>query len=291
MGVRSRRHQIWQRGPFMVLSLAACLALAACGPLGSDDAEPTATEVSLAQPTDAASEAGTEPAVDAATDVPEEMTAEETVADDSTPDSVPVSFESTPDLEPISGTDDDPSASTPVFNDVVTANGGGPATPVSGDIATPIATGVATPQFDGPFPDGDGTSGAMPDDAEAAEETPLLVEETPAAGEGTPGASPVAVASSLDELEPVVVTSCEPEVVPEIALESTAYRTISDFNIRFGPGADCDTLAISPIGGFMPVTIVGGPVQREGEDFAWVLVEVSGETGWMVIEALEPIES
>ena len=117
----------------------------------------------------------------------------------------------------------------------------------------------------------------------------MLVSETPVDAEGTPEASPVA--GSLENLAVVPVTSCEPETVPEIALDSTAYRTVSDVNVRVGPGADCDPLAISPIGGFMPVTILGGPVQRDGEDFIWVQVEVAGETGWIVTEALEPIES
>jgi uncharacterized protein YraI len=101
----------------------------------------------------------------------------------------------------------------------------------------------------------------------------------------------VALAGSLAELSVTTVSSCEPESVPAIALESTAFITVSDVNVRFGPGADCDALAISPIGEFLPVTVIGGPVQREGEDFVWVQVEVVGETGWIVTDALEPVGS
>jgi uncharacterized protein YraI len=95
----------------------------------------------------------------------------------------------------------------------------------------------------------------------------------------------------LGELDIAAVTSCDPEIVPAIALESTAFTTVSDVNIRIGPGADCDALAISPIGAFLPVTVIGGPVQREGEDLVWVQVEAAGETGWIVTDALEPIDS
>jgi len=117
----------------------------------------------------------------------------------------------------------------------------------------------------------------------------LLVAETPTvAADGTPVASPVAAEGSLGELPVTSVTSCEPDSVPAIALASTAFITNSDVNVRFGPGVDCDPLAISPVGAFIPVTVIAGPVQREDEDLVWVQVEVAGETGWIVTEVLDP---
>ncbi len=266
----------------LALTLAACMALAACGPLGDDDPEPTATSESLAQPTDAATEEATTEATEDAADSTAEA---EATTDLSTPIAPPDVAASTPDLEPISGTVDSIPESTPVFNDIVTT-----ASPAAGDRATPVVPPSTTAQDDGPPPDGDGTSGAFPVVTEEAEEASLLIAETPEDAQGTPDSSPVAVTGTLEDLEVLAVTSCEPEFVPVIELESTAYRTVSDVNIRFGPGADCETLAVSPIGEFMPVTLIGGPVQREDEDFVWVQVEVSGEIGWVVVEALEPIE-
>ncbi len=277
MAARSTRRRVWQRGPMLTLTLAGCLVLAACGPLGDDDADPTSTSESLAQPTEAVTEAaGGESTEPAASDEPAVGT--------STP--VQSAIDSTPDLEPIPGTTDSESPSTPVFNDVSSV-----ASPIAESSASPVAQPVSTETTDGPAPDGDGTSGPIPATDDEPVETPTDVADTPDDTSGTPEASPVAGAGSLGDIEVVAVTSCEPEVIPDIALESTSYRTVSDVNVRIGPGADCDLLAISPIGGFMPVTILAGPVQREGDDFVWVQVEVAGEIGWVVTEALEPAES
>jgi uncharacterized protein YraI len=58
-------------------------------------------------------------------------------------------------------------------------------------------------------------------------------------------------------------------------------------NFRTGPGAECDL--INTIGINAEVTLLGGPVTREDDDFVWVQVEIAGQTGWIVIDVLEPI--
>ena len=285
MGLRSGRLRTWQRGPIATLSLLACLALAACGPLGDDDPEPTATESSISQPTEAATESAGDVVTEAAG-------ANETPSsnDAGTPPA-PVIVPGTPDLEPVSGTAETAQDATPVFNGVVATSVENTATPITESQGTPVPAILGTPQAEGPVLDGDGTSGPLPAENGATEETPVVVEESPESATGTPVASPVASAASLGDLEVVQATSCEPEVIPQADLASTSYRTTDDVNIRFGPGTDCELLAISPLGPFMPVLIESGPVQREGEDFVWVQVQVtSGDIGWVVTEALEPIE-
>jgi hypothetical protein len=278
MTTGTTHNRLGRRWWLTALSILACFALAACGPLGDDDPDPTATAESIAQPTD-------ETLVDETEVATEPESAGLTIA---TPMVTPVAMEGTPDLEPVEeSTSAGAPDSTPIFNDVNST-----ASPVAVPDATPLAETPAASGVDQPLPDGDGTSGAMPATDAAPTETPLLVAETPAVQvDGTPVASPAALAGSLAELEVGVVASCELESVPPIALESAAFVTVSDVNIRFGPGADCDPIAISPIGAFIPVIVIGGPVQREGEDLVWVQVEVAGEIGWIVTDALEPANS
>jgi hypothetical protein len=270
MTARSKRHRIWQRGPLLALSLTVCFGLAACGPLGDDDPEPTETSEALVQPTDATE-----------TEVTDEIG---TLG--ATPTDPPADAIQTPDLEPETGTPavgEDP-PSTPVFNDIANV-----ASPIS-VVATPVVDAEGAQADDGPVPDGDGTSGAVPNAEGTPADVPLLVSETPES-ENAAGGSPAALVASLDQLAAVTVESCAPESVPPIALESTAYVTNVQLNVRFGPGADCDRLAISPIDPAVPLTIIGGPVERDGDDFVWVQVEVAGEVGWVVIDAIEPAES
>jgi len=197
-------------------------------------------------------------------------------------------MDGTPDLDPM---DETTSAgapgSTPIFSDV-----SGTASPVSSLDSTPVSETPSSGGDNLPLPDGDGTSGAVPATDATPSDAPLLVAETPTAVEpGTALSSPVALAGTLAELDVITVSSCEPEDVPAIALESTAFTTIFDVNVRSGPGADCEELGISPVGAFIPVTVIGGPVQREGEDLIWVQVEIASETGWIVADALEPVAS
>jgi uncharacterized protein YraI len=70
------------------------------------------------------------------------------------------------------------------------------------------------------------------------------------------------------------------------------YVTISEVNFREGPGADCDTLQDVPLASGTELTVTGAPMVREGEEeFVWIRVEVDGEEGWLVIDALQPAGS
>jgi hypothetical protein len=271
MTLGSTHKRLWKRWWLVALSFAACFFLAACGPLGDDDADPTATSESIAVPTEESAATAT--------------ASESAGLSISTPVAPPPTTDGTPNLEPLDGS---PSSavpvSTPVFNDVTTD-----ASPAAVTDATPVTAEVPGDGADAPLPDGDGTSGAFPASDSTPTDAPLLVTETPSAVDAaTLPSSPVALAGSLADLEVLTVSSCEPDNVPVIALQSPEFTTIVDVNVRVGPGADCEALPISPVGAFLPVTVIAGPVQREGEDFVWVQVEVAGAIGWIVTEALEP---
>jgi len=254
------------------LILVAVLATTACGPLGDDDNEPTATVETITQPTTAASE------------VPDVTPGDSGLQPDG--------GVATPDMN----------ASTPVVNNPVSpqATPDQPFTVVVGTPDVPVrdveqgATPVA-PVTDSVFAGSDGTSGATPDpgtspvsDAGTAEadETPAGDTE-PEEDAATPGAKAEAVA--LTDLQPVTVTGCEPESVPSLNGAPANYITVTDVNFRAGPGADCDTIGTGPIGTNIPVTVLSGPVIREDDDqFVWVQVEILDQTGWLVLEVLEP---
>jgi hypothetical protein len=285
MAAGTRRGRNWRRGPVLAMAIAASVVFSACGPLGDDDADPTATSEVLDQPTDVPA-TEVEPAESTESGVASETPAA------STPMAPPVGFDQTPDLGAIVAS---PAAevvpeSTPVFNDVVVAS---PVDDLDGPAATPVAPPVSQQTTSDPLPEGDGTSGAFPV-AEGTPEGQVQVSQAddPEASEtptSVPAGSPAALAASLDELPVETITSCDVGTVSSASLADPAYRTTVDVNVRSGPGADCEALAISPVGAFLPVTIVGGPVEREGEDFVWVQVEVVGETGWVVTDALEPV--
>jgi len=262
------RQSRWLR--WGALTLAA-LAMTACGPLGDDDSDPTATAETITQPTSAAT-------------------------DETTP--APTGGELQPDggmSTPETG------LSTPVFvqpdNPQAT-----PDEPFTVVVGTPIIvqSGIvreATPEgpaSDAVFAGSDGTSGATPDSGagidtgvgtpQAADAPP---EDPPAVSDAaTPGATPDAIA--LTDLQPVTVAGCEPETVPPFDGAQAAFFTVSDVNFRTGPGADCDTIGDGPIGVNIPVTVLSGPVIRDDDDFVWVQVQILDQTGWVVIEVLEP---
>ncbi|MDQ3657991.1 MAG: SH3 domain-containing protein [Chloroflexota bacterium] len=250
----------------------ATLAMTACGPLG-DDSDPTATAETITQPTSPAMN-GTAPAPTSG-----ELQPNEGIATPETGLSTPVF------IEP-----DNPRA-TPTEPDTVIV--GTPIIVQSGIVreATPDAAAS-----DSVFVGSDGTSGATPDpgigiDTEAGTpqgtdtlpEDPAVVSDaaTPAAG-----ATPEAIA--LTDLQPVTVAGCEPETVPPFDGSQTAFITVSDVNFRAGPGADCDTIGDGPIGTNIPVTVLSGPVIREDDEFVWVQVQILDQTGWVVVEVLEP---
>ncbi len=281
------------RAKYLSLSMliVSAFMLAGCGPLGDDD-DPTATSESIAQPTTAV---------------------ESTTEGTSTP---PPFEESAGDATP-SSESDSPIAFTP-------GNGGGtPATPEETFVVvvgtpvdpaegeTPVSPAAATPASSDPgttFTGSDGTDGATPPDEglEASNDVATSPEATPAvSGDATPaddspffteeiatpdpdaGATPQV--GELADLEPVTVTSCDPDNIPVFAGEVTDFLTITDVNFRIGPGADCDPIGDGPIGANNSVILLSGPVVREGDDeFIWVQVQIVDDIGWIVLDAIEP---
>ncbi len=258
--------------------IVALLAMTACGPLGDDDTDSTATAEVISQPTS-----------------PELETTTETPAGDGvTPDSgvaTPGVFAATPaDAQATPNEPFDVIAGTPVSEEAPGV-----------DLSTPV-----TSAGDTGFVGSDGTSGATPDieggdtgvqtpppDEEPSSENasgtpsgdPFFVPEvaTPAAG-ATPDSIPLA------ELEPIAVTGCDPGTIPPYSGAQVNFLTNADVNFRTGPGADCETIGDGPIGTNIPVTVLGGPVIREDADdqFIWVQAQILDETGWVVIEVLDP---
>lgn len=251
-----------------MLAIVAMI-LAACGPLGGDDDDPTATVETITQPTES-TDPGGESTPDGPGFLPDDPIA--------TPDPARTTPEAvTPNNPPgIAGTPDAPFLS-------------GDATPVepatSGNLATPESPGGDTS-----FAGSDGTSGATPFDPETVDEpTAPSDSETPSVPDdpATPGATPDGIA--LADIEPVTVTSCEPDTIPSLGGAPTAYLTNSDVNFRAGPGADCDTIGDGPLGTNIPVVALSGPVLREGDEFTWVQVEIAGDVGWVILSVLEPV--
>jgi len=269
------------RGISIIMVMVAGLLLASCGPIGNDD-DTTPTAESVSQPTEAISTLDS--------DAPGETA---TVAQD--PDSVESTLPSIA-ASPAANESTVPAAvssiSTPVGESTQAS-----ASPASGvqpaNNATPSAEN--TPASGVLFTGDDGTSGATPPVTTQSTPGSLFVPvdnapESSISPNASPEASPGA-GLELVELTAAVVTSCEPEIIPAITLSDVTYSTVSDVNIRSGPGVDCDPLAISPIGEFQLVTLIGGPVIREGEEFIWVQVTApSGELGWIVTAGISPDE-
>jgi len=245
--------------------------------LGDDDGDPTATTESITQPTSAAQDdaGGTPSGFDLQ---PDDDSATPDTSDSTPVINNPVNPQATPD-EPftvIVGTPD--VSDVPVQNDT--------------QAATPEVT-----EADSVFGGSDGTSGATPGPETGAvtdpgtpqstltpADDPLLVPEG-----ATPTLSGTPDAVELADLELVTVLGCEPETVPPLANAPLEFLTASDVNFRTGPGSDCDTIGTGPIGTNIPVSVLSGPVVREDDDqFAWVQVQILDQTGWVVIDVLEP---
>lgn len=245
----------------------AALTITACGPLGDDEADPTATSEVISQPT---------------------------AADIDSPDGTPTEAMSQPG---VSLATPDVGFSTPIISNPVdpvnqeaTPAGSvptGSATPAGNDAPaeTPASGGPSTtgPVFTG----SDGTSGATPDLGGDAPDTSDLG-STPVAEETSsdPGSTPV-VGESGSQL--VAATSCEPDSIPPFGGEQANFVTNTEVNFRTGPGSDCDLIGDGPIGQNIPVTLLSGPVVREeGDGLIWVQVQIDEQTGWVVPEALVP---
>lgn len=285
---------------YLVVAIFAMLSLvlAACGGDNGDE-EPTATT----EPSDA------KPTVVATVDVVSTSEPNATVAESVAPVNTDMSSphandntsasESTPKIESESGVSEEAmdASSTPalVANDatVTSAESGDEmSTPNVAQSETSAVAETSTPASD--IVD-DGTGGAA--NPEAIITTPVqdadvtAVAGTPDA-EATPAPSPGAnTATPQASGEPLVVTSCDIENVPEFAGEDTPYRLSVDMNFRSGPGTDCDLVSDVPLGEFSAVEITGGPVVREGDESGeWVEVQVGDQVGWLALQFLEPAE-
>lgn len=254
--------------------ILAALAMTGCGPLGEDDSDPTVTVQTITQPTSVAPDgpagtpSGFEPQPDGATTTPDVSGSTPVVSN-------PVNPQATPD-EPL------------------TVTVGTPAVPAPGGdtVATPMTT-APDPTFAG----SDGTSGATPGPGTGSMTDPGAQESVNTATDdpvlapdgGTPATGTTTEAIGLTDLEPVTVAGCEPETVPSLADAPSEFLTVTDVNFRTGPGADCDTIGAGPVGTNIPVTVLSGPVVREDDDqFEWVQVQILDQTGWVVLDVLEP---
>ncbi|MBA3276348.1 MAG: hypothetical protein H0T72_11180 [Chloroflexia bacterium] len=254
----------------------AALVITGCGPLGDDEADPTATADTISQPIVATDEAPD--ATPANQFVPPVATESTPAAGLSTPvvtePTLPPNTVATPEQPDISST------GTPVVNE---------ATQPASETAVASSSGAV-------FTGSDGTSGAVPGESGPTEASvdPVASAETPTPTVASVSATPMAGATpevvGLGDQDPLSVTSCVPEAIPQLISDQTEYLTSSDVNFRTGPGADCDTIGDGPIGVNIPVTVLSGPVIRTDIDdpFVWVQVQIASETGWVVLEVLEP---
>lgn len=253
------------------LTLAA-LVITACGPLGDDESDPTATAETITQPTSAAMEQTAAPTGGA-------LQPDDGMATAETGLSTPVVVE--PD-SPLA-TPDEP----------FTVSVGTPIIVQSGIVREEAPEAEAS---DSVFAGSDGTSGATPDSGigmGTAAGTPPGTNAPPddsvvASDAATPASDATPDAIALADLQPLTVAGCEPETVPPFDGTQSAFITNSDVNFRTGPGADCDTIGDGPIGVNIPVTVLSGPVDREDDEFVWIQVQIVDQTGWVVVEVLEP---
>jgi len=251
----------------MVLMIALSGFLAACGG-GDSDEEPTATtEPSSARPTVVASVESTPDELPATPAAPARVAPRNT--DMSSPRSES-SLVSAPSAQ----------AATPERAGQTSAMATPAGEPVNGTTATPETIAGASSASADDQRAGDGTSGASSGVASSA--------ATPAApATPVPSASPMASPQPAGEVP--VVTSCNVENIPAFTGEVTVYTLTVDLNFREGPGADCDMIGDGPLGEFSVVDVIGGPVEREGDDSGeWVQVEVGDQVGWLALQYLEP---
>jgi hypothetical protein len=269
----------WTR---MVVVLLLSVMLTACG-AGDDDEEPTESSAPEgAQPT-------VEVEGDSTPDSPDASQVESTPTNTDMSD-VPASVvagaeEATPETEPI----EEPGDATPVTERddiIVTAS---PASVVDATpgadrpVASPTAGGGADTEPEETEADpivGDGTTGASLETAEEA---------TPAVA-ASPDASPSASPAASSPGETVTVTGCEVASVPAFTDEQTIYSLTTDANFRTGPGTECDLALEVPIGEFLQVVVIGGPVTREDDGSEWVQISFQGTEGWIAFDLLQPVQ-
>ena len=169
--------------------------------------------------------------------------------------------------------------------------------PMNTDMST--MAGAATPSA-GPSPMAASTPANVRATPAAGERTATPTLGTPqsgtATGDGTTGpdvtaGTPAASPSASPAAAPGVVTSCAPDVVPPFGGETTAYVVVEDLNFRAGPGTDCDSIGEGPLVAGTAVTVIGGPVVRQGEeDLQWLQVDVGGVVGWVAADFVSPAQ-
>ena len=251
----------WSRALRWGTIAVAAMTITACGPLGDDEDEPTATAEVISQPTTASLED-------------------------------PVATPPIENIQPgVSFATPEVGFSTPIVSNPVdpVASQASPEaqTPTVADPPADDVTGTGA-QTTGPvFSGSDGTSGATPVLGGAPVEPDLA--GTPVAEETSPDPGSTPVTGEPDELEPQAVTSCAPDSIPPFGGEQANFLTNTDVNFRAGPGSDCELVADEPIGTNISVTVLSGPVIREdGDGFEWVQVQIIDQTGWVVLEVLDP---
>lgn len=115
--------------------------------------------------------------------------------------------------------------------------------------------------------------------------------EAQVAGDGTGGPTLQVAEQAPDAAAGTQVTttatSCDVAVPPPFTGVQPQQQTVSDVNLRVGPGTDCDPVG-EPIGQGVAVEVLSDPVEREGDEFDWVQVAVEGTEGWLAIDFLEP---
>jgi hypothetical protein len=264
------------------------LLVVACGPLG-DDEDPTATSVTISQPT-------TDPdgaSAPVSTEEPGGGTPQ-TVVDElsdliveglSTPGSTPAVVLPDEEATPLQGSE--PFVSTPAVPGLTDDDPG----------ARPLPSGDAADNEPpkAPSAGSDGTTGATPpgEGVEATAESEDATDATPGA---TPGLAVLEATAppanvDLDSIEPVQANSCDPSDVPLLVDGELSYVTTTVVNFRTGPGSDCDTIGDGPLGSNIPVAVVSMPVVREGEEeYVWVQIRVNDISGWVIVEAIEPAD-
>jgi hypothetical protein len=269
----------WTRA---VVVLLLSVMLTACGASDGDD-----------EPSETSAPEGAQPTVEVdgdstpnSSDSPQvESTPTNTDMSDVPASVVAGAEDATPETEPI----DAPGDATPVTERddiIVTASpaSGSDATPfVERPVASPEAGGAGETQIEETIGDpvvGDGTTGAS---LETAEEATPAVATSPAA---SPSASPAASIPG----EPVTVMGCEVAPVPAFTGEQTIYSLTTDANFRTGPGTDCDLALEVPIGEFLQVVVIGGPVTREDDGSEWVQISFQGTEGWISFDLLAPVQ-
>ncbi len=292
----------------IAITVVLMLLFTGCGPIGDKKSEPTSTTEVIAQPTVGVdqSTASTNQTIAETGTATSEATA--TTSDQSLPGNADSTAKSTPEPtpEPTSGVLPTGSVSTPAGTALPTATviepqGGLAGTPTNESSAATAVAPIAATTVPGTasgasFSGSDGTSGATPD-TNATVAVATGVSSSPVASPGaffvreetTPDVSKAPEKGNLTSVKPLSVNSCKPGTVIPMPGAPVTYVTLYELNFRAGPGADCAKANEVPISGNTEVQVMSWPVTREGDsENVWIQVKVDNQTGWVVIDGLEP---